>query len=130
MVEMVVPPVFFSVLRPSVTTCVVSFFLVPGEIREKILTLYYTIMTFNDLYKKPFENNVGKGENAGNHHFPLFPTLFSTQSRTTIIVVATQNLSSVTLCPEFVISDTLSSGFTILHKDSFTLEKVTAWIPT
>ena len=30
------------------------------------LTLHNTIVTFNDLYKKPFENIVGKGENAGN----------------------------------------------------------------
>ena len=32
------------------------------------LTLYPTILTFNNLEKinKPFENIVGKGENAGN----------------------------------------------------------------
>ena len=28
------------------------------------------------LYKKPFENIVGKGENARNQHF-FFPTIFS-----------------------------------------------------
>ena len=28
------------------------------------------------LGKKPFENIVGKGENAGNQHFPLFPQCF------------------------------------------------------
>ena len=28
------------------------------------------------LYKKTFENNVGKGENAGNQHFLLFPQFF------------------------------------------------------
>ena len=28
------------------------------------------------LYKKPFENIVGKGENAGNQHFLLFPKCF------------------------------------------------------
>ena len=26
--------------------------------------------------KKPFENIVGKGENAGNQHFLLFPQCF------------------------------------------------------
>ena len=26
---------------------------------------------------KPFENTVGKGENAGNHHFLFFPYVFS-----------------------------------------------------
>ena len=28
------------------------------------------------LRKKPFENTVGKGENAGNQHFLLFPHCF------------------------------------------------------
>ena len=37
------------------------------------LTLYHTIPTFNDPKKKPFENIMGKGENAGNQHFLLFP---------------------------------------------------------
>ena len=37
------------------------------------LTLYHTISTSNDLMRKrPFENVVGKGENAGNQHFLLF----------------------------------------------------------
>ena len=34
------------------------------------------ITTFNVLYKKPFENIMGKGENAGNQHFLLFPQYF------------------------------------------------------
>ena len=36
------------------------------------LTLYHTILTFDDK-KKPSENIVGKGENAGNQHFLLLP---------------------------------------------------------
>ena len=28
------------------------------------------------LWKRPFENIVGKGENAGNKHFPPFPLCF------------------------------------------------------
>ena len=40
------------------------------------LNLYHTITTFNDLYKKPSENIVGKGENAGYQHFLLFPQCF------------------------------------------------------
>ena len=40
---------------------------------SKLLTLYHTILTLNDPEKKPFENIVGKGENAGNQHFLLFP---------------------------------------------------------
>ena len=41
-----------------------------------------------------FENIVGKGENARKQHFLLFPTMFSTVSKTEIIIVATLNLSS------------------------------------
>ena len=40
------------------------------------LTLYHTIPTFKTLVMKPFENTVGKGENAGNQHFVLFPQCF------------------------------------------------------
>ena len=46
------------------------------------LTLYHTIPTFND----PKEEGTGKhwggkGENAGNQHFLLFPSMFSALSR-------------------------------------------------
>ena len=40
------------------------------------LILYHTIPTFNDLEKEAFENIAGKGENAGNQHFLLFPQCF------------------------------------------------------
>ena len=43
--------------------------------------------------KRPFQNIVGKGENAGNQHFPLFPQFFSTLSRTEIIIFVTFILS-------------------------------------
>ena len=36
-------------------------------------TLYHTIPTLMTLGKKPFESIVGKGENASNEHFLLFP---------------------------------------------------------
>ena len=38
--------------------------------------LLLTIPTFNDPEKETFENIVGKGENAGNQHFLLFPQCF------------------------------------------------------
>ena len=42
-----------------------------------ILTVYHTILTFTNLEKRAFEKNiVGKGENAGNQHFLLFPQCF------------------------------------------------------
>ena len=40
------------------------------------LTLYRTIPTYNNPEKESFENIVGKGENAGNQHFLLFPQCF------------------------------------------------------
>ena len=43
---------------------------------ETTLTPYNTIPTLTTLGMKPFKNIVGKGENAGNQHFPLFPQCF------------------------------------------------------
>ena len=44
--------------------------------------LWFVNRGFNSLphnpRKKPFENIVGKGENAVKQHFLLFPTMFST----------------------------------------------------
>ena len=50
---------------------------------------------FNDLEEMPFENTVGKGENAGNQHFLLFPQgFFSTLLKRKIIILATCTVSS------------------------------------
>ena len=40
-----------------------------------LLTLYHTIPILND-HEKNFENIVGKGENASNYHFLLYPQCF------------------------------------------------------
>ena len=48
----------------------------PGERNSGLLTLYHAILTLNDPGKDAFENIVGKGENAGNQHFLLFPQCF------------------------------------------------------
>ena len=37
--------------------------------------------TFDALEEKPFENIVGKEENAGNQHFLLFPQCFQSYER-------------------------------------------------
>ena len=50
--------------------------------KEQFLTLYHKITT---LKKKPFENNVGKEENAGNQHFLLFPECFLPFPRQSLI---------------------------------------------
>ena len=44
--------------------------LVMGQLLTKQFHL------FTSLRKKPFENIVGEGENAGNQHFLLFPKGF------------------------------------------------------
>ena len=50
-------------------------------ISGKGLTLYHTMMTFDDWRIKPFENIVGKEENAGIQHFLLFPQCFLSYER-------------------------------------------------
>ena len=40
------------------------------------LTLSTQCQLLTILEQKAFENIVGKGENAGNQHFLLFPTVF------------------------------------------------------
>ena len=34
------------------------------------------VRIFTTVREKPFENTAGKGENAGNQHFLLFPQCF------------------------------------------------------
>ena len=52
------------------------FSYIPGtvNITLKLFTTQARLLT--TLYNKPFENIVGKGENAGNQHFLLFPQCF------------------------------------------------------
>ena len=42
---------------------------------QSVLTPYHTIL-LTTLRKEAFENILGKGENAGNQHFLLFPKCF------------------------------------------------------
>ena len=46
------------------------------NINSTFLTLYNTIPTFIDHEKEAFRKHYGKGENAGNQHFLLFPQCF------------------------------------------------------
>ena len=43
-------------------------------------------LAFKALQTKAFDNIVRKGENAGNQHSFLFPTMFSSLSETEIIM--------------------------------------------
>ena len=43
---------------------------------NNILLHYHTVLRFNYFDEERFENNVGKGENAGNQHFLLFLHVF------------------------------------------------------
>ena len=49
-------------------------------------TMFFILPNTKILGKKPFENIVGKGENAGNQHVHLLPQCFSTLPNTNIIV--------------------------------------------
>ena len=48
--------------------------------KSKILSfgkgLNHYLTTLMTLYQKPFQNIMGKGENAGNQHFLPFPKCF------------------------------------------------------
>ena len=59
-----------------------------------ILTLYHKSLLLTTLRKDPFENIVGKEENAGNQHFS-FPTMFPTLSKVVKIFSSTFSFSSV-----------------------------------
>ena len=45
-------------------------------VKEQPFTMQSWVET--TLQENTFENIVGKGENAGNHHFLLYRTMFST----------------------------------------------------
>ena len=61
-----------------------------------MLAFYHTIRTFNDLVREsPFENIVGKGDDAGNQQFLLFPQGFLPFPDQTSIFSVTFVLSSV-----------------------------------
>ena len=63
----------------------------------------------NDPGKKPFENIVGKGENAGIQHFLLYPQCFLPFQTPKIITLVTLNLSSAKRL-EFCASKICSTG--------------------
>ena len=62
------------------------------------------------------ENTVGKGENANNQHFLLFP-VFSTLSRREIITLAMFNLTSANAF-NLVTSKLLSFGKGLTHSQT------------
>ena len=47
-------------------------------LRRGVVSEYALQSLLTTLKKKPFENIVGEGENAGNQYFSCFPTMFST----------------------------------------------------
>ena len=66
---------FFNIDKPC-HVCVMENQIIVKQIGTG-LTLYHTILTFNEPpIRKSFENVVGKAENAGNQHFLLFPQYF------------------------------------------------------
>ena len=59
-------------ISDSFKVCIIPTWLCGKGLRLfSILRLYYTIKTIERKYKKPFDNIVGKGENAGNQNFLL-----------------------------------------------------------
>ena len=72
----------------------------------QMLSLYHTVPT---LRMKPLENIMGKGENAGNQHFLLFPTMFYSLSKIEITIYVPFDLSSAKAL-NLVQSENLSFG--------------------
>ena len=63
------------------------------EGNDHILTLYHRITTIiTTLDKRPFENIVGRGENAGNQNFLLFPQCFLFFLKKEVIISPILNL--------------------------------------
>ena len=52
------------------------------------LFLSHTILTFNHLKERSFENIVRIGENAGKQHFHLFPQCFLPFPKTSFIFIS------------------------------------------
>ena len=69
-----------------------------SEIVVKHHTITYLFTTqsrlLTTLRKEAFENILGKGENAGNQHFLLFPEMFSTIPKTNFNFLSCIILSS------------------------------------
>ena len=61
-------------------------FLLGDEVLQYLLSEPFPkqSLVFTTLRNRPFENNVGKGENAGNH-FLVFP-VFSNRSETETVI--------------------------------------------
>ena len=63
-----------------------------------ILTVFKLFTTpcrfLTTLKNKGFQNTVGKGENAGNHHFLLVPPCLLPHPKEEIVILAMFNLSS------------------------------------
>ena len=102
-------PTIFSILLKSDFNFSVAFILLSAnafnseqskilslgkELKRQLLGQSLQSRLFLTLYKKPCENIVGKGENAGNHHFSPFPTLFSILPKTNFNFSNTSILSS------------------------------------
>ena len=68
---------FFAFKR----SLIIYFICTCCQVFNFVINFNYTIFTTQSRLlttptKKPFENIVGKGENAGNQHFLLFPQCF------------------------------------------------------
>ena len=68
------PPLTAKVISLSATNATKIYISKPRARHSPCSPQSRPLMT---LGKRPFENTVGKGENAGNQHFSPFPTMFS-----------------------------------------------------
>ena len=91
-----------SDLFPSVNSCLLYLYYIAQfwesfpmkHLRDKNLTLYLTILTFNDLEKEAYWKHCGKTRKCCLPVFYPFPTLFSIISKTNLIFSVSFILSS------------------------------------
>ena len=79
-------------LSPTVFNALFSESLKPRIVGLSFITFIAQSQLFTTLSKRPFENIVGKGENAGNQHFLLFPPCFLALSSREISISASLKL--------------------------------------
>ena len=70
-----------------------------GNVNEKLLLLWllFLLLLLFFFGGGPFENIVGKGENAGDHHFLLFPIIFSIQSKKNYTIWSNSDMAKILL---------------------------------
>ena len=89
--------------------------IIPSKTVEIIMKMTTELRLLMTLRKKASENFVGNGENAGNHHFLLFPPCFLPYHRQQSLFHYRLNNLLYVSAFNFVQSNTLSFGTELMN---------------